>query len=153
MQSMSPHHLAHLSTLLRVTHTPTIPTRSPVGQALVGAPSQPAPVGQAQVDHNIRPNTTPGKAVHIAELGHGSVWVQYRRHEHRTEDQLTLPELIARQNDLPLVKLSDDFGNLMEQELALSDLALRVQTIEDAAQTLFKSYIDNFEDTRRAGPP
>ena len=111
------------------------------------------PVVQVPVDQDLRPNTAPGKAVRIAELGHGSVWIQYRRHEHKSDDQLTFYELVARTHDLGLDKLPEDFGRIMEQEIALSDIAVRIKTVEEAAQMMFQTYIENFEYTRRAGPP
>ena len=60
----------------------------PVGQGPVGAAEQSVLVDQVPIKRDPSPNTAPGKAVHIAELGHGSVWLQYRHHHKRAHDQL-----------------------------------------------------------------
>ena len=127
---------------------------APVGQARVDDNhDQPAHVEQARVDDNIMLNSSSGKAIQIAELGHGSVWVQYRQHQHRSDGALSQSELAAKQYGLPLDKLGVDFGTLLEQELEQSDLPLRVQTVNNAAKVLFSTYVDDYEFTQRAGPP
>ena len=102
---------------------------------------------------DLSPNTAPGKAVQIAELGHGSVWIQYRYHHTRAIDQLSFHEQIAKAHDLAMDKLPEDFGRLLETELGMSDIAVRIKNIDDAAQKMFVTYIDDFEYTKRAGPP
>ena len=61
--------------------------------------------------------------------------------------QKGLPSVTAFTTD----KLSADFAEMLEHEVSRSDLAARVQTVDDAAKKLFETYIDNYEYTQRAG--
>ena len=97
--------------------------------------------------------TAPGKAIQIAELGHGSVWLQYRYHHTRGADQLSFHEKIAKAHNLTMEKLPDDFGKLLETELGQSDITVRVKNIDYTAQKMFATYLENYEYTQRAGPP
>ena len=125
----------------------------PVGQDRAEISDQSVPVGQVPMNCDFSPNTAPGKAIQIAELGHGSVWIQYRYNHTRGVDQLSFHEKIAKTHNLAINKLPDDFGKLLETEVGLSDIAVRVKNIDDTAQKMFATYLENYEYTQRAGPP
>ena len=114
---------------------------------------QSVPVGQVPINCDLSPNTAPGKAIQVAELGHGAVWLQYRYHHTRGLDQLSFHEKIAKTHNLALDKLPHDFGKLLETELALSDIAVRVRNIDDTAKTMFATYLENYEYSQQAGHP
>ena len=99
----------------------------------------------------LQPNDGPGRAFCVAELGHGAVWIQYRSHEGRQAQSLSQAERAARSYGLPTEKLGADFAEMLEAEVDRSELAVRVQTVDDAAKKLFETCVDDYEYTQSAG--
>ena len=71
----------------------------------------------------------------------------------RADDQLSFHEQVAKAHNLAMDKLPEDFGRIMEAEINLSDIGVRIRNIDEAAQKMFATYIDDFEYSQCAGRP
>ena len=134
-------------------HAPEPVTQGPAAPALQVDLSDPAlhPVPVVPDGGSPRSNDNPGRAILVSELGHGSVWVQYRRHSGgRADETLSRAERMAKGYGLSNEKLGIDFANLLESEIDRSDIELRVQAVDNAAQKMFETHVNDYHYTQQA---
>ena len=104
------------------------------------------------VENAPMPINHPGAAIRIADLGHGSVWVQYRRHTSgRPASSLTEAARLADYYGLGHEKLGWDFAKLLEEEIYRSDMTVRIAQANAVAMKMFETCVDDYHFRQQAG--